>query len=221
METTFKILFLAMFGGVLGAGIRAGRELRRRPGGKVNQVENELPSLKVLRPVLALFFYGGVLDWLLPGTRLGWATLPLPLAVRWLGALAALASVPILWWSFGTLGPNYRGGVGLWDDHRLVTDGPYRHVRHPIYAAFVLAMLGAFGLSANWLVGISGVALTMSIPLLRLSTEERELEERFGSAFAAYRARTPRFLPRPWPRGGDGAVGGRRRSVRNRERPPR
>jgi len=129
---------------------------------------------------------------------MGWAVVDLLPAVRWAGGAALLAAAPLLWWSFASLGTSYRGGVGLWDDHELVTGGPYRWVRHPIYACFVLATAGAGALSASWLIGAAGVALTLAIPAARLPVEERQLAERFGERYARWRARTPAFVPRPF-----------------------
>jgi len=195
MEFWFKIACALLFAGVIGAAVQAAGALRRRPEAKIDQTEHELPVLKLLRPALGLVFYGSIGDWLLPGTRMAWARLALPVEARWAGAGIAALAVAVLWWSFRTLGSNYRGGVGLWDDHELVAHGPYRYVQHPIYGAFVLAMVGTALLSASWLAAASGIALTVSIPLLRLPVEEPELAARFGDRYARYREATARFLP--------------------------
>ena len=56
-------------------------------------------------------------------------------------------------------------------------------------------MLSLWGMSANWLLGGAGILLTLSIPALRVRTEERELSERFGAAYSEYTNSTARFLP--------------------------
>lgn len=195
-EVWYKILFGVDFGLLLFATIRVAGRLRSRPEATTNQTEHELRALRWIRPVLGLVFYGAVIDWLLPGTRLEFARLALPDLVRWTGEAIALAGILLVGWSFEVLGPHYRGGVGLWDDHDLVTFGPYRWIRHPIYAGFIWAMLGIAFLSADWVVGLSGLALTLSIPYLRVPIEERQLEERFEERYREYRARTGRFVPR-------------------------
>lgn len=195
MEATFKIVFFVVVAAALAALSPAGFALRRRPGAHINQTEHELPSLRVIRPVLGLVFYGALLDWLIPGTRLAWARIPLGVSWRWAGGVVAVLAVLLLWRAVVALGANYRGGIGLWDDHQLVVSGPYRWIRHPIYTAFVLVMLGVMGLSASWLVGLSGLALTSAIPALRLRREEQELAERFGEAFGEYRSSTAGFVP--------------------------
>jgi protein-S-isoprenylcysteine O-methyltransferase Ste14 len=125
------------------------------------------------------------------------------IAVR--AALGIVFYVALAGWlgnfKYEALGTNYRGGVGLYDDHELITSGPYRSMRHPIYAAFIATMLLAGVVSASWLLGISGLLLVSSIAAARIPVEERELSERFGARWSTYRARTgslvPRFPPTP------------------------
>lgn len=196
MEGAYKLAFGADFAILLVAVVRVARRLRARPDGTVDQTGNELPALRWIRIVLALFFYGALLDWLVPGTRLEFARLSLPDPARWAGEAAAAAGILLVWWAFETLGDDYRGGLGLWDDHRLVTRGPYRWLRHPVYVGFVVTMLGVGLLAADWVIGGSGLLLTLAIPVLRVPVEEAEMEERFGEEYREYRARTGAFLPR-------------------------
>lgn len=195
MELSYKIAFMALFGLLVVAAVETARTLRARPEGRVNQWEHEVPILKLVRPALGVVFYGVLLDWLAPGTRLEGVQLALSAPVRWSGGVAALAAVLVVWWSFRSLGLNYRGGIGLWDDHDLVVRGAYRRVRHPIYTSFVLIMIGLTALSANWLLGLAGLVLTVSIPVARLPLEERQLRERFGEDYRRYEASTARFIP--------------------------
>lgn len=195
MESWIKVVLAACVAILFVAVKRVAGRLKARPGGTVNQMENEIPALRVLRPLLAIGFYGGLLDWVVPGTRLPWSYHAGPAYLRGAGGCASVVSVLVLWWSFETLGKHYRGGVGLWEDHALVTSGPYRVVQHPIYASFVLLMLGLWGMSGNWLMGGTGVLLTAAIPALRLGTEERELRERFGTEHSGWAKSTKRFIP--------------------------
>ena len=107
--------------------------------------------------------------------------------------------VPILaffTWGFRSLGTNYRGGVGLHVGHELVTTGAYRWVRHPIYIGFIAIMLAVLLLSANWVLGLAGLLLVMSIAVARIPIEESELRERFPLAWDKYSERTGRVFPR-------------------------
>jgi protein-S-isoprenylcysteine O-methyltransferase Ste14 len=105
-----------------------------------------------------------------------------------------LASVLALGRCFGIL-PEARG---------LVTRGPYRLVRHPVY----LGELGAFAglvIAAPTKWNVATALVILGAQLVRMRLEERALEREFPQ-YAAYAARIPRLLPRPpWPR-----VAGRR-----------
>jgi len=77
----------------------------------------------------------------------------------------------------------------------LLTEGPYAVIRHPRYVEVLVGVLG-YALVANYVGGYVLVAL--SVPALHLVVvlEERELAARFGTAYEAYRARVPRYIPR-------------------------
>lgn len=79
--------------------------------------------------------------------------------------------------------------------HALATTGPYAHLRHPQYAAFVLIM---FGFLLQWptilTLAMFPVLATMYAILAR--HEEREAAAEFGDAYSRYAARVPGFIPR-------------------------
>ncbi len=76
----------------------------------------------------------------------------------------------------------------------LLTDGPYRFVRHPRYAVLIVAFLG-IALFTNYLaLYVTAVAIVPALYLIAW-LEERELIARFGEAYRDYMRRTPRFLP--------------------------
>lgn len=85
--------------------------------------------------------------------------------------------------------------VGLYDNHALISRGPYRRIRHPIYLAFISIMLLILVLAANWVLGVSGLLLVTSIAVVRIPIEERQLHVRFGAAWESYRAGTGIMLP--------------------------
>ncbi|MCM2269612.1 MAG: isoprenylcysteine carboxylmethyltransferase family protein [Thermoanaerobaculia bacterium] len=74
----------------------------------------------------------------------------------------------------------------------FVARGPYRYVRHPLYAATVLSLFAAPDMSQGRLL----LALTMTLYIvLGCRFEERDLEREHGEAFSTYRAAVPAFLP--------------------------
>jgi protein-S-isoprenylcysteine O-methyltransferase Ste14 len=80
-------------------------------------------------------------------------------------------------------------------DHELVTWGPFAYVRHPIYSALFVWMIGmAVAFGHVWGL-IAGVPLYWIGTLLRIREEERLLHARFGAGYEAYAKRVKRFLP--------------------------
>ena len=115
-------------------------------------------------------------------------------ATRWVGVLlcvvgGALRIAPVF-----TLGERFSGLVAIQPGHELVTDGLYRRVRNPSYLGLLIGTLG-WSLAFRSIIGILLTAL-MVVPLVaRIQAEEALLGERFGEAYAAYRARTWRLVP--------------------------
>lgn len=209
-ETVFKLAFAATLILVVASVVHAGRRASQRHGSRLDQARNDLPWLLWVRALLAIPIYAGLADWLLGASWFPWAYSGLPAWARWAGVVLAVAVVALFWWIHLTLGANYHGTLGLHDDHRLVTGGPYRLVRHPSYVAFPLLMAAVWLLSASWLIGVPGLALVILISLGRAPVEEAQLADRFGDAYRRYVDGTPRFLPRllPWSGGGGPSPGG-------------
>jgi protein-S-isoprenylcysteine O-methyltransferase Ste14 len=193
-KTAFAIAFT--FATVVAA--TTARKAAHVHGAPVNQLGTEIRGLIIVRAALGIVFYAALAVWLFRPQSFPWAVLPIPPGVRWT-AVALL--VPVMWFfaaSFRALDINYRGGVGLYDHHSLVTSGPYRYVRHPIYIAFIAIMLLVLVVSSNWVLGVSGFLLVTSIAVARIPVEERQLQERFGSTWDDYRARTNSIIPGLW-----------------------
>lgn len=76
----------------------------------------------------------------------------------------------------------------------LAVSGPYAHIRHPQYVAFVLILLG-FLLQWPTLLTLAMFPILLVMYGRLAVTEEAEMRTQFGSDFDAYAARTPRFLP--------------------------
>lgn len=96
-------------------------------------------------------------------------------------------------WARLHIGRNWGGPMTQKDDVELVTSGPYRLVRHPIYSGILAAGVGmAIALSWLWLVAVvvGGIYFVYSA-----TVEERFLAERFPDAYLAYRRSTKMLVP--------------------------
>jgi protein-S-isoprenylcysteine O-methyltransferase Ste14 len=100
--------------------------------------------------------------------------------------------------SHADLGTNWSITLEVRESHRLVTQGIYRQVRHPMYLALLLYSAGQALVLPNWIVGPSyGVAMALLVAF-RLGPEERLMVEEFGNDYEAYRRRTKRLVPGVW-----------------------
>ncbi len=115
--------------------------------------------------------------------------------VRWTGAGLGAATLPLALWIFRTIGENITPTVETREKHELVTGGPYRWVRHPLYAVGTSFFLSLALVAANWFMGLASLVV-LAMLLIRLPKEEEKLIERFGDEYHAYMERTGRLLPR-------------------------
>ena len=112
----------------------------------------------------------------------------------WIGAACTLAGLLFAMQARRRLGRNWSGTVTVKEGHELVTSGPYRFVRHPIYTGLLGAFLGSAIALGEWR-GLVATALVLLSFLRKIRLEERWMHERFGDAWARYRARVPALVP--------------------------
>jgi len=116
--------------------------------------------------------------------------------VLFIPGLAAAAGALILFrLTHKALGKMWSVSLQLKEDHKLVTDGIYRTLRHPMYSAFWLMALAQALLLPNLVAGLSGLIGFGILFALRIGPEERMMEAAFGDAYREYRARTWRVVP--------------------------
>lgn len=120
---------------------------------------------------------------------------PLPPWLRWIGVAAMVACAPLSQWTYHALGAHFSKKLELRDDHLLIRSGPYRFVRHPMYATLFLCATATCLISANGIVIASAVAVAI-VFLLRMRKEEAMLAERFGDEYREYRRQTWALVPK-------------------------
>ena len=139
-----------------------------------------IPLLWVVAPVLAFADY---------------PLRPVPLFA---GTVCLALALWLFHRSHADLGPNWSITLEVREKHRLVTQGLYRLVRHPMYMALLLYAVGQALVLPNYVAGPSyGVAMALLVAL-RLGPEERMMLEEFGKDYEEYRARTKRLVPGVW-----------------------
>lgn len=116
--------------------------------------------------------------------------------IRWLGAVLIFAGNLLFIWSHRALGRNWTPFLEIRKGHTLVTNGPYRFVRHPMYVAIFLIGIGVSLLSANLIVALSYMLPMTNMYLFRIYDEEKMMAEQFGDEYRKYMQNTGRLIPK-------------------------
>lgn len=114
-------------------------------------------------------------------------------AINFIGIAVCALGIGFAMWARVYLGENWGTPMSVKEDTELVTDGPYKYVRHPIYAGVLIAMIGsALAGDAVWLVTFIIVLAYFAFMATR---EEKHLTEVFPEKYPAYKKRTKMLLP--------------------------
>ncbi len=128
------------------------------------------------------------------GDRRGIAALPPIAALRYAGLALFVFGFGLLIWATARLGRQFSVQVTIREDHRLITNGPYRLVRHPRYLGILLLLSGVCLVFRSWL-GLVLVAATALVLAWRVHDEEALMKRTFGAEWDTYRRRTWRIVP--------------------------
>jgi protein-S-isoprenylcysteine O-methyltransferase Ste14 len=165
-------------------------------GGFVVQLVNvfNLFFLLVVNPVAAVSLIAGRLDAIDP-THVTVVTPWLLLVLEVVGCLKYAAGFVVMAWALVRLGEHYQlGGSAPRAGDKLVTGGPYRFVRHPMYTAALGISFGLACLTQSLAFFLVFCAYVVLI-LLLIPLEEEGLRRAYGEEYAAYRRRTKRIIP--------------------------
>lgn len=197
-ELFYRLMFALLVIAVLGirsvGHLRAGT-LQTGTTPQPRRSYNEGLVTYIARP-LVLFIAAGTLVYLVAPDLMRWSSLPFPDWLRLLGVPLGVLVVVGMAWVHSSLSKYFSGKLQVREDHALITHGPYRWVRHPMYTAVLALFLAVFLLTANWFIGIGGLVVVGAVIFTRTSMEEIMLVETFGDAYREYMERTPRYLPR-------------------------
>jgi len=193
MELSFRLTLLTL---LLLFVVHRGYYTRKYRSTNDAQIDKNVPerNSRVANLIAVIALLSTAL-YLLRPTWIAWASLPFPLWLRWSGIVVALAGFGLLQWAHVALGRHWSDRPRLVQGQLLVSDGPYRWIRHPIYAAFLLILATPLFLSANWCIGVAWIAMTGLEVRDRSHIENGLLSAAFGEAYHAYREKTPALLP--------------------------
>lgn len=165
----------------------------RKSGVKLQ--ENRGLSFWLIIPGFLIAYYASPLEYLylkefLFNSRSEWMQI--------IGAGLIVVSLLLFVWVRMALKDMYSGRLQVKVGHTLIKGGPYRIIRHPAYAAYILMCLGiAIGYSS--LIGLLGVP-SLLIPgfIYRMNVEEKILISEFGDEYVSYSHTTKRLIPGIW-----------------------
>jgi protein-S-isoprenylcysteine O-methyltransferase Ste14 len=114
--------------------------------------------------------------------------------LRYLGIILFAGGFILMNWAEATLGKQFSIQVTVQEDHRLVTDGLFRYLRHPRYLGIILFNVGIALVFRSGLALIIA-ALLVAVLLWRIQDEEKLMHQTFGEKWEAYARRSWRLLP--------------------------
>ena len=114
--------------------------------------------------------------------------------LRYLGLALFTLGFVAMNWAEAALDKQFSVQVTIQENHRLVTSGPYRYLRHPRYLGIIVFVLGIALVFRSWLALVLVGALTVVL-IWRIHDEEALMRQEFGAEWEAYSRRSWRLIP--------------------------
>ncbi len=158
--------------------------------------EAEPTPLIVVRSTWVILIISSILLYIISPEYLKYGELNLSRSVRIFGILIGMVSDSLIFVILVSLGKNISAALKVRVDQYLVTTGPYRYVRHPLYSVGILLFFSIALVSSNWFLGLLGICFQLFIMYTRTPLEEKMLIEHFGEEYRRYIKKTGAFFPR-------------------------
>jgi protein-S-isoprenylcysteine O-methyltransferase Ste14 len=111
------------------------------------------------------------------------------------GVTVTVVGIAFAIWARWHLGENWSATVTLKAGHELISSGPYRYIRHPIYSGMLVAFVGT-ALALGEYRALISVGIVLVAFYTKAKKEERFLTQEFGEKFREHSRRTGMFLPK-------------------------
>ena len=146
--------------------------------------------------VLGILGFISMIVYVINPNWLAFGDLAFPIWLRWAGVGIAILGFALLQWAQMTLANSWSDTPRMMKEQTLITSGPYRTIRHPIYTAFLLILGSTLFISSNWLIGLCWGGMTILETISRIEFEEALMVEYFGDQYRDYMKKTGRLLPK-------------------------
>jgi len=115
--------------------------------------------------------------------------------LQYIGLILLAAGIMLREWSIRVLGKHFTVRVQVNEKAKLVTQGPYKYIRHPSYTGILLTFAGIPLAIGTWFGAIVAITAKWIAIQYRIRIEEEALQEAFGSEYEEYKKRTWKLFP--------------------------
>lgn len=201
-ELIYRIIFTALWV-VFIVNLTWVRYSQRQPKSKqqpTQQAKKEQLWHTIALALFGFFWFGGIILYILAPNIIAFLSIPIPDLLRIAMVVVTAFSIPFVVWSYRTIGKNWVHALEPSQfmqkkDDKLVTTGPYKYVRNPIYTGSFTFILALALVASNLLILIPAIAVIVLI-YTQIGNEEHMLLERFGDEYREYMKSTPRLIPK-------------------------
>ena len=159
-------------------------------------IQREEGVASKLAGLLGMAGFISVVVYMINPNWLAFANLSFPLWLRWAGVGIAFIGFALLQWAQVSLSNSWSDTPRMMKEQALITGGPYRTIRHPVYTAFIFILGSPLLISANWLIGLCWLGMTVLEIISRINFEEALMTKFFGEQYREYMKKTGRLFPK-------------------------
>ena len=152
--------------------------------------------LTTILGLVSLLHFGAIFTYLANPTLLRWSAFEVGAPIRWLAVVLSSLGVLGELWAAVSLGTSYSPTLRVSSECSFVTTGPYRWIRHPLYAFWIPVITGWGIVAGNWFILASGATLILILKIVRVPREEAMMVGGFGESYRQYIKCTGEFIPR-------------------------
>ena len=162
---------------------------------KLKTAENEWgPNFKIVTAIISVIGIAGLFLYLFSPPWWTWTIIPVGEWIQWLGIIIAVVPIFFIFWVHQHLDRQWSIALEIQEDHKLITTGPYKYVRHPMYLGIFIYTIGLMMISLDLLV-ILFFAFSIWVNYRRIPSEEQMLIDEFGDEYLEYIKHSGRLLP--------------------------
>ncbi len=187
----FEIVFWAAI--VIEMTVRAPISKKQRKEAKSERRVNTQEKVLLGMLFLAMFFlplFYSATNWL------DFANYSLPVWAGWLGVVLIGLALLVFWRAHADLGLNWSPSLEIRTEHKLITNGIFSYIRHPMYASQWIWVIAQPLLIQNWVAGFLNLLVFIPFYILRVRAEEQLMIDTFGDEYREYMKKTGAVFPK-------------------------